>query len=185
MGTIIIAGIPGAGKTTVIGKAREEVSVKFVNYGDLMFEAARSRGDVTNRDEIRSLPLDLQKAIQIDAAEKIERMGKVVVDTHCTIKTPKGFLPGLPVWVLERIKPEVIVLVEAYPSEIVERRAKDQTRIREKVAFKEIEEHQLMNRISAMSYAVLTGATVKIISNHNHSLMECVRDLVRIIEKGD
>jgi adenylate kinase len=42
-----------------------------------------------------------------------------------------------------------------------------------------------MNRISAMSYAVLTGATVKIISNHNHSLMECVRDLVRIIEKGD
>ena len=59
MGTIIIAGIPGAGKTTVIGKAREEVSVKFVNYGDLMFEAARSRGDVTNRDEIRSLPLDL------------------------------------------------------------------------------------------------------------------------------
>jgi adenylate kinase len=184
MGTIILAGIPGAGKTTVIEKAKEKISLGIVNYGDLMFETAKSRG-VTHRDELRKLPLDLQKAIQIEAAEKIVKMGKIVVDTHCTIKTPEGFLPGLPIWVLEKLKPISIILVEAYPQEIARRRSKDLTREREKANLKEIEEHQLMNRISAMTYAALTGATVKIISNHDDSLMKCVDKLINHIKKGD
>jgi adenylate kinase len=185
MGTIILAGIPGAGKTTVIEKTKEKTPIKFINYGDLMFEVAKSQELVTHRDELRKLPLDLQKAIQIEAAEKIEKMGKVVVDTHCTIKTPEGFLPGLPKWVLEKLKPSSIILVEAYPQEIARRRSKDLTREREKATLKEIEEHQLMNRISAIAYATLTGATVKIISNHDNSLMKCVDRLVNLIKKGD
>jgi adenylate kinase len=33
-------------------------------------------------------------------------MKNVIVDTHCTVKTPKGYMPGLPAWVLKEIKPD-------------------------------------------------------------------------------
>jgi len=44
-----------------------------------------------------------------------------------------------------------------------------------------IEEHQFMNRCAAMTYGVLTGATVKIIKNRNGLLNEGVEELVSIL----
>ena len=80
-------------------------------------------------------------------------MGNVIVDTHCTIKTPQGYMPGLPEWVLRELKPTSIVLVEADPGEIYGRRARDTTRNRDPDSKEQIAEHQFMNRAAAMAYA--------------------------------
>ena len=75
----------------------------------------------------------------------------VIVDTHCTINTPAGFLPGLPIWVLEQLQPDLFILIEANPDEIIYRRLNDDTRSRDVQKAKEIQLHQEMNRAAAMA----------------------------------
>jgi len=104
------------------------------------------------------------------------------VDTHCTIKTPSGFLPGLPKWVLEELQPDIFVLIEADADEILLRRISDTSRTRDMEMLKDINLHQEMNRSVSMAYAALTGATVKIIENHNDELDSSVADMVETLK---
>ncbi len=159
MGVIVVTGIPGVGKTTVMQKAAEGLDITFVTFGSVMSDIAMDLKLVKDRDEMRKLNLDQQKQLQIKTAEKVGKMKNVIVDTHCTVKTPKGYMPGLPEWVLRKLNPTAIVIVEADPQEIYNRRAKDTTRNRDPDSVEKIAEHQMMNRAAAMSYATLTGAT--------------------------
>ncbi|MGZ7048859.1 MAG: adenylate kinase, partial [Methanobacterium sp.] len=133
----------------------------------------------------RKLSPDLQKEIQKNAAKSIREMAEVsniIVDTHCTIKTPAGFLPGLPKWVLEELQPDMFILVEADNEEILMRRLSDKSRTRDMEKLSDIRLHQEMNRAAAISYAVLTGATVKIIQNHDNRLDVPVEDMVNVLK---
>jgi len=182
MRVIIVAGAPGAGKTTVLNGVLEELAGVFeiINYGDEMLEVAKRNGVVESRDEIRKQPPEVQKKIQRAAAESIAKKAKktsVIVDTHCLIKTSKGYLAGLPIWVLEKLNPSMIVLIEADPEEISGRRISDITRARDKEYIAEIEEHQQMNRAIAAAYAMITGATVKIVKNNNNKLEKAIEEM--------
>jgi len=182
MGVIVVTGIPGVGKTTVMKKAAEGMDIQFVTMGTVMFEIASQEGIVKDRDDMRKLSVQQQKDLQIKAAEKVGSMGNVILDTHCTIKTPKGYMPGLPEWVIKKINPAAIVLVEASPKEIYDRRANDPTRNRDPDSEEQINEHQMMNRSAAMAYASLTGATVKIVFNHDNRLDEAVKQASPVLK---
>src|SRR5581483_1921814 len=106
MSVVIITGVPGVGKSTVIDAAQKAKGYKVVVYGTEMFNVAKARGLVKDRDEMRKLDPAIQRTIQVEAAEHIASMGDVIVDTHCTIKTPKGYLPGLPAWVVQKLNPK-------------------------------------------------------------------------------
>ncbi|HEC87061.1 MAG TPA: adenylate kinase [Thermoplasmatales archaeon] len=175
MGVIVVTGIPGVGKTTVMKKAAEGMDIKFVTFGTVMIEIAQELGIAKDRDEMRKLSLEQQKELQIKTAEAVAKMGDVIVDTHCTIKTPQGYMPGLPEWVIRKLNPKTIVVVEADPEEIFNRRAKDTTRNRDPDTVEQIAEHQQINRAIAMAYAALSGATVKIVFNHDNRLDEAVK----------
>lgn len=182
MGVIVVTGIPGVGKTTVMKQAAEGIDIKFVTFGSVMIDIAKEIGLVKDRDEMRKLTLEQQKDLQIRSAEKVASMGDVILDTHCTVKTPKGYMPGLPEWVLKKLKPTAIVVVEADPDEIFNRRAKDATRNRDLDSEEEIAEHQQINRAAAMSYATLTGATVKIVFNHDDAIDEAVKQAELVVK---
>jgi adenylate kinase len=182
MGVIVVTGIPGVGKTTVMQKAAEGMDIQFVTFGTVMIDIAKELGMVKDRDEMRKLTLDQQKQLQIKTAEKIGKMKNVIVDTHCTVKTPKGYMPGLPEWVLRKLNPTSIVIVEADPKEIYNRRAKDTSRNRDPDSVEKIAEHQMINRAAAMAYATLTGATVKIVFNHDNALDEAVKEAEPVIK---
>jgi len=181
---LIITGIPGTGKTTVMNKVIEKYPLKFVTFGTVMFEIAKKKSLVSNRDELRKLSFSIQRDIQELTAVKIKKMADVCVDTHCTIKTKAGYLPGLPESVLKKLSPDVIILVEATPEEIIHRRSRD-TRARDIDDTDEILEHQLFNRIAAMSYAVMSGATVKIIQNSENKLESAAADILNILKGED
>ncbi|HWG90334.1 MAG TPA: adenylate kinase [Candidatus Thermoplasmatota archaeon] len=166
MGAVVITGVPGVGKSTVINLAKQHTGYEVVVYGDEMIKVAVAQGLAKDRDEMRRLDPVVQRRIQEAAAESIAARGDVIVDTHCTIKTPKGYLPGLPEWVARKLKLKQIILVEATPDEIHHRRAEDKTRNRDADSPDLIAEHQAMNRAMAMSVAVLTGATVHIVRNN-------------------
>jgi adenylate kinase len=182
MGVIVVTGIPGVGKTTVMKKAAEGMDIQFVTFGTVMSEIALKQKLVNNRDEMRKLTLSQQRDLQIKTAKQVGRMGNVIVDTHCTIKTPQGYMPGLPQWVLQELKPTSIVIVEADPAEIYGRRIKDTTRSRDADTKDQIAEHQFMNRAAAMAYATLTGATVKIVYNHDNGLDEAVEQAKPVLQ---
>ena len=182
MGVIVVTGIPGVGKTTVMNKAAEGMNVKFVTFGTVMADMAKEIGLIKNRDDMRKLTLEQQKELQIKSAEKVAKIGNVILDTHCTVKTPKGYMPGLPEWVIKRINPTAIVVVEADPEEIYNRRANDSTRNRDPDTKEQIAEHQMMNRAAAMAYAALSGATVKIVFNHDNAIDAAVKQASPVLK---
>jgi len=183
---VVVTGIPGVGKSTVIAGALEKLKAEglvyeLVNYGDVMLEMMGEQMGITDRDEMRKVPFEPYREIQRAAAERIAEMAElkpVLLDTHCSVKKPEGYLPGLPRWALESLKPESIVLIEAEPEEVVARRTKDVSRRRDEELLAEVAEHQQLNRAIAMAYAALVGATVKIVKNRNGKLNEAIKDMV-------
>ena len=182
MGIIVVTGIPGVGKTTVMKNAAEGMNIKFVTFGTVMAEIAKEMGLVKDRDEMRKLTLEQQKELQIKSAEKVASMGNVILDTHCTIKTPKGYMPGLPEWVIKKLNPTAIVIVEADPEEIYNRRVNDPARNRDPDSKEQIAEHQMINRVVAMTYAAMTGSTVKIVFNHDNAIDAAVKEVAPVLE---
>lgn len=190
MKVAVLTGVPGVGSTTVGEKALEKARERGVEYEDVVFgtimlDVAKDDGLVETRDDMRKLPSEDQRRIQRMAGERIAEIAQesnVLVDTHCAIRTPEGYLPGLPEWVLEGLQPDIIVLVEADPDEILFRRLDDETRTRDFEDTRSIDTHQQMNRAAAMSYATLTGATVKIIKNPDGKVEEASDELADALE---
>ena len=186
---VILTGIPGSGKTTVLGSAlpvleKEGIKYKSVNYGTIMFEIAKQMGLVKTRDDMRKLDPAKQKDIQKSAGKKISSMAtmsSVIVDTHCTINTSKGYLPGLPEWVLKEIMPDTIVLVEAGAKNIAVRRNKDMSRSRDAESVNDIQYHQDINRAASIAYCIMTGATTKIIKNEQDKLEYAAKEMIEVL----
>ena len=55
MPVVIITGVPGVGKSTVIDAAQKAKGYKVVVYGTEMVNVARAKGLVKDRDEMRRL----------------------------------------------------------------------------------------------------------------------------------
>ena len=118
--------------------------------------------------------------MQKQAGEKIGQMDNVIVDTHASILTPSGYLPGLPEWTVKAIMPNTIVLVEALPNEIENRRSKDTSRARDS---DDIGLHQRINREYAIAAAFMTGATVGFVPNNDDKIDLAVEEFKKILEK--
>ena len=65
---VVIVGIPGVGKTTIVSKIVEMLKAKKIGvsvsiFGTIMFEEAQKNG-IKNRDELRKLAVPEQKKLQ-------------------------------------------------------------------------------------------------------------------------
>jgi adenylate kinase len=184
---VIITGVPGVGKTTVVNEAlkklkEEGIEYQSLNFGTFMFEVAKADNIVRDRDQMRTLDRAVQKRLQQRAGQAIAKIsGNVLIDTHASVKTPKGYLAGLPEWVLREIMPDVIVLVETDDDQILMRRLTDETRSRDREGSRSIAEHQQFNRSIAAAYAMLTGCTIKIIINADFLLDRSAADLAEVL----
>ena len=184
---VVITGVPGVGKTTVINQsiselASEGVEYQNINFGSCMFEVASGQGIVESRDEMRKLEQAKQRELQRSAAQFIAKTeGNVIIDTHCTVKTPKGYLAGLPEWVLKELMPDTVILVETDEDQILMRRMGDESRVRDAEGYRALCEHQQFNRAMAASYAMLTGCTVKIVVNADNLLERSVEEIKEIL----
>jgi len=182
---IIVMGLPGAGKTTVLTRAQKErPEYKIINYGTLMFDIAKEKYHLENRDQIRILTSEQQKRIQTAVDKRLsEEKGKVILDTHCSILNPgkKFYLPGLTYNILINTDIDMLVLITGDILDIVERRSKDKSRIRS-IDPKEINEHDQVNRMMLATYSVLSGAPLKIITNRNGKVNVAVEELLNIMK---
>ena len=162
---VVIAGIPGVGKSTVIDLVRKRVPYEVINFGTLMFEMARELKLVDQRDEIRKLPFQTQINLQKKASSAIGKMNDVIIDTHLSIRSHGGYFPGLPEWVIRELNVMAFFVVEANPDIVFKRRSKDESRTRDNDTVESIREYQEINRYYAASYSIYTGASIFFMEN--------------------
>ena len=181
----IVVGLSGVGKSTVLEEAMllSDKDYKLVNYGDKMMETAKEHG--VNRDEMKELDVETYREIQKDAADKILELSQeddLIVDTHSAIKTPHGYIPGLPRSSIEEMKPSKIIMLTASAEEIWERTQEDGDRDREHESQEDIQEYLDIAQEMASADAVLTGAYMKIIENKDGRAEKAAEELVKTLE---
>lgn len=182
---IIMMGLPGAGKSTVLsGVLKQKPNYRALNYGSLMLELAKQKYKIEDRDKIRLLTAEQQKDVQKAVGKQLAKeKGPVILDTHCSILNPaKGFyLPGLPYSLLKDLPVEMLILLTGDIDELAQRRANDPTRTRA-VDKSEIAAHDAHNRMLLACYSALSGAPAKIILNRNGRVEEAIAEFVSIME---
>ena len=184
---IILVGIPGVGKTTLLTKMVEilkdhKKNVVVINYGSLMFDVAKENG-LTDRDQLRKLSVFEQQRLQKLAAEQISHHEEevVIIDTHAFISSPEGYYPGLPEHVLKIIKPDNFVSVSAKPEEIYNRRMKDNTRSRDNITLANIKKELDVQSGMISACAVITGSPVRLVLNGEGKIDETADKIIRAI----
>jgi adenylate kinase len=184
---VVVVGIPGVGKTTVISRTAEilnqrGIQTAVVVFGTIMFEEAGKLG-INNRDEMRRQSIEVQRHMQNLAARRIADLKDniVIVDTHLFINTNEGYYPGLPLHLLEVIKPTNIVMVAADPEEIVNRRRIDETRDRDIESAEDIQYQLDISKVMVATCSVLTGCPFIIIMNSNNKINETASNIVKAL----
>ncbi len=187
----IVMGLPGAGKSTILKHFLEKhPEVEVVNYGDIMFSLAKERFNIANRDEMRKkIPpeeyVELQRAVEdrlVEISHKAKEEGRIIIlDTHGAVKTPRGFVPGLPMRFLSRLHVDALILITAPYKDIMQRRVEDKLRQRDLELLEDLKEHDKVNKYLLAAYGAISGARIKVVKNPNGKLEEALADFEKVI----
>lgn len=182
----ILVGLSGVGKSTVLEEAMllSDKDYKVINYGDRMVETAKEEGLVDSRDEMKKLDTSTYKDIQMGAAESIVEDAEdqdVIVDTHAAIKSPYGYIPGLPKWTLENLDPAKIIILDTDAENIFSRSQGDNDREREHDSVDGVRRYQDVAREMAAAGSVLTGAYLQIIQNEEGKAEKAAEELIETL----
>jgi len=184
---VVVVGVPGVGKTTVITQAAEQLNqsgskTQVMVFGSLMLDEAKKMG-IKDRDEMRKLSVTTQRQLQEMAAKSISavRSEILVIDTHLFINTSEGRYPGMPQNLLDIMSPTHLVMISADPEEIFARRMQDDTRNRDLISIDSIKNDLDVATIMIAASSVLTGAPFKIIFNHRDRLHDAVTELIEVM----
>lgn len=185
---VVIVGIPGVGKTTVVTEVfsileKKNLKIENLTFGTIMFQEAKKLG-ISNRDEMRTLSTDKQQELQIKAAQFIANINSdvILLDTHLFVKNTSGYMPGLHMSILKSLVPTNLILVEALPEDILSRRENDPTRNRDTVTIESIELDNQIARSMLSSVGVLTGASLFIVTNADGKSQEAAQFIVNSLE---
>jgi adenylate kinase len=188
--TVIIVGVPGVGKSTIISNAtatlgKKGTTLNTVVFGSVMFEEAKKLG-INDRDQIRKQTIDVQQRLQNMTADHISSLNDsiVLVDTHLFIKTQSGYYPGLPMSLILKLNPERLILITANSEEILNRRKNDSSRTRDMISDDEIKMDIEVSLSMISSLSILTGAPFEIIYNHDNMIDSATSLLVELLKKS-
>jgi adenylate kinase len=189
---VVVVGVPGVGKTTVITQAAERLNqlgskTQVLVFGSLMLEEAKKMS-IGDRDEMRKLSVTAQRQLQEMAAKRISTVQGVnlIIDTHLFINTKEGRYPGMPQNLLDILSPTHLVMISADPEEIFARRMQDNTRNRDLISIDGIENDLEIAVSMIATSSVLTGSPFRIIFNRRDKLQDAVSEVVELLSmKGE
>ncbi|MCL4411671.1 AAA family ATPase [Candidatus Marsarchaeota archaeon] len=173
---IVVAGIPGAGKSSILDRLGHSDQATVVNVGNLMKGISDSSGARIDRDKIRYLPTAKIDRLRSLAFRKIAGMkGRVLVDTHLIIEHEGTFVPGLPMDSLGALGGiDGIIYIDAEPKELLTRRKKDKGRKREDEGLESMELQRNINLSMLALYSAHLNIPFHIIHNKEGRLEEAV-----------
>ncbi|MDQ6723292.1 MAG: adenylate kinase [Thermoproteota archaeon] len=184
---VIIVGIPGVGKSTVITNilntlSKQGIDIKVAEFGTIMFEQAKLLS-ILNRDELRKLSLEQQKSLQEMTANYIFSLKNeiIIIDTHLFINTAEGYYPGIPNRLLNILNPSHLILLTANSNEVYERRKLDIARQRDLLSEDEICDELKISKIMIASSSIFSGCPFSVIPNNNGQLEEATNKICKMI----
>lgn len=184
---VVVVGIPGVGKTTIVSGVKssleeEGIKINLAEFGKIMLEEA-TKLKIKNRDEIRRLSIEDQKKLQNLAANKISKIESdiTIIDTHLFITTKEGYYPGLPLELLNHLKPTNLILLIANPEEIYHRRQNDSSRERDIISMDSIKNEIDVSKMLISCCSIISGAPFKILANQEGAITDCTQQMVSLI----
>jgi adenylate kinase len=182
---VIVSGVPGAGKSTILKELSNIEGVHIVNMGTLMLETAKEEGFMKGRDDIRFLSNKEITRLRTQAVKKITLMaGKVIIDTHVTIGENGRYVPGLPISALEKTKNITgLIYIEAPVKDIIERRKADATRVRENEDEITVENQRHLNLAMLSVASTYLNVPIFIVINRQGDLKKTVAEIKARLEE--
>jgi adenylate kinase len=177
--TAFVVGVPGVGKTSLCKTVSQILGYNYVNYGDLMLEIAQNSKLAFTDEEMFSLGIDIQHNIWKTAAFKIKTIDNVIVDLHGLDPSNIGFILSLPI---EIISPEIIVVIESFFKNVLNRRRVDKSKKRIIEDKKSFQEHVKILRVSMAICSAIIGCPFLILKNN--VFKECLNQLKSLLGKG-
>jgi adenylate kinase len=187
---VLIVGVPGAGKTSIINEVKKYLKYEFkvVSAGNIVLELAKEKYNINNRDDIRKkLTFEQQKELQREAIKRIKEIEKendIILDIHLVIESYEAYIPGMIREYAEILKPDGIVIIMSDPDKIIIRRLKDiQIRRRDIENLERIEIHQNLIIYLAAILMFEYGTIVEIINNEEGLLEESAKKFAEFLNK--
>ncbi len=124
-----------------------------------------------------------QRTLQEMAAQKIHGMQAdvLLIDTHLFIKTAEGFYPGVPMHLINALRPTHFVMIAADAREILNRRNSDKTRQRDLATVKEIETELEISKIVVSCCSVISGSPFMIVINKENDMDNAATAIASVI----
>lgn len=159
MAILLVTGLPGVGKTAALAVLRPSRPV--LNFGSLMLDAAKQHHNVATRDDLRRLSEGERRALREAAAETLPE--DCIVDIHLSVRTKTGLESSIPRALFMKAVDTIIVL-EARPEAILERRRSRVARSDSSDTEESLAEQQLFNRHQAEEFASIAGARLVVLA---------------------
>ncbi|MGH3794971.1 MAG: AAA family ATPase [Pseudonocardiaceae bacterium] len=174
MRSVLITGVQGVGKSTIGRLAANTLGIQTWDYADLMLRVAN---DLRDKDEIGDLPWEKRCQIyaQVDGllveyfAPGDGRSECILLENHLSILDGHG-IRTFSHDAIPQYNPVALVIVEAGPQEIIERRRTDTHRRRNLGTVEEITEQQTINQREASVISQRFSLPIAQIQNTNADL---------------
>ncbi len=179
---IIVSGSPGSGKSTLM-KSIKKTNCKIINIGSIMEKIGIKKKYVDNRDQIRYLSNDLISELRNYAFDEISKLnGNIIIDTHSSIAANGRYIPGLPFESLKKLDNIIgFVYIDADTKDILVRRIRDRTRIRENEDDYLINTQRLINLSILSEYTAYLNISLHIINNKQYMFEDAKNKFNKII----
>lgn len=152
--TIIIIGVSGVGKSTLIRSVVSEIpSCRHVQASQLLKDALKAHTEELRLGQV----LDNQKVL-IEAFQRVRVLTEdvILLDAHCIIDSDRG-VEIIPELVFRSLEPRGFVEVWDEPGAVVLRRVLDAKRVRPARDEVAIREHQTLSSETVEQYAGQIG----------------------------
>jgi adenylate kinase len=183
---IMVTGVPGVGKSSVVSHPRiPAFGLSVRNFGAVMYNIAKAASILSSPPELEAIDLNVRVGLQAKAAEEIDREANsvpVLIDGHLLVDTSRGFVPGLPIECVQKLKLDAIVVLSATADEVLQRRRTNSSKyamFRNDV--ERVDLHQKALLEASLYYAVLSQASFEVLRNPDGKLDQCVDDFQRVL----
>lgn len=140
---LLVTGVSGVGKTTVIDKYRKIHDFQYLSASTLISNASGISHSSESGERLRTSDIDENQIKLLDGFHESRDPERncVVVDGHTVIDSPSGFIYIDPK-IFQEMNATCIVTLVGSPVEILDRRKYDRSRVRPERSLEQIENYQ-------------------------------------------
>jgi len=165
--TIVIFGLPGAGKTTLINEfiSKNKNFIRLSGGSLIKSDLAEQERDKLRKQSTSKIILDQETLINTFLQKKRELHDcNIIFDGHCMIKDGEKIVE-IPADVIKRLEPDKLIFIDTDPIIILERRNQDTSRPdREKETLEQIKKTRDLQITLCQNYSKEIGVKLEVLS---------------------